>query len=518
MTFMMRKALISSLVCAACLFGCNLDTRPHTGSAGGTSVGACGDASVACDAGVSGNGGKAASSGNGGGKAESGRGGAGGSIVVGEAGMSGGDQAGSTPPPPPPPKLQDGASCSNDDDCVSSHCSNGLCCTNGDCCRAAADCPKTIVNGIQLVCNDPSQCQGSGGTVACRDNRCVAEGGDPNDSACTSVHQASDCGPYKPTFCNGMVDQQAPPCATSCGSDADCDANAHCDAFGACVLDMPDGSPCTADKECKTNHCSNNVCCAGGDCCSTNLTCAGYVTPASCTDLSHCSGTRKDGVCMSNQCRAVDVADGTACAGMVVAQCGLYADAVCGTRQVTPACATDCRVDSQCAAGAYCDATGGRAGQCQPKLRDGSTCTTAQQCQNTCNKGFCCADSDPNTQCCGVDADCAALGSTKECVNTTTCDSLVIRATCVENRCRTAMDSTPICHQQLACGPEYSVPSATCPLTCGCSRDTDCSPGFKCSSTTTRGRCIKDPNSGMAGMPAAGSPARAGAGAGAGGS
>jgi hypothetical protein len=510
---MMWKALISSLFFAACLSGCSLDTRPHTG-AGGSSVSACGDAGT-CDGGASGKGGNLAASGNGGRGAAANGGSGGAPIEVGASGgMSGGDSGGSTPPPPPPPKLQDGSSCANDDECVSSHCSNSVCCTNGDCCRNASDCPKTIVNGIQLVCNDPSQCQGSGGTVACKDNRCMAEGGDPNDSACTSAHQANDCGPYKPVFCNGMMDQRAPPCATSCGSDADCDANAHCDANGACVLDMPDGSPCSADKECKTNHCSNNVCCAGGDCCTTNLTCAGYVTPATCTDVSHCTGSRKDGVCMNNQCRAVDVSDGSACAGMVVASCGLYADAVCGTRGVTPACATDCRVDSQCAAGAYCDAVGGQTGHCQPKLKDGSMCTASQQCQNTCNKGFCCADSDPNTHCCGTDADCAALESTKACVSPTACDSLVIHASCVENRCRTTQDMTPICTQQIACGPEYAVPSATCPLTCGCAKDTDCAPGNRCSAR----KCVKDTTTGgTAGVPAAGSPA-AGAGAGAGGS
>jgi len=482
---MMRRAIVSSFLLAVALSACQLDTKAGLGT-GGNPLNTC-EGGVLCDGGLSGTGGDLAPVG---GNGESGQGGNA-MVMVGVGGMSS----------PAAPKKLDGDSCAADVDCMSGHCNSAICCASGDCCKAPADCPNMIVDGIQLACNDPSKCEGSGGSVRCNNFRCVAMGGEPNDMACTTSHKANDCAPYKPVYCNGMREQQAPPCPTSCRSDDDCAADAHCDLFGACVKDMPDGGLCTMDKDCVSGHCSNGVCCKGGDCCLTAQVCQGYSSPAQCTDVSTCTGARKEAVCMANQCMSMEIPDRGACVGKLVKDCGLFADAVCSNRVITPTCATTCQVDTHCKTNAFCDRTanGGR-GECKPKREDGETCTETQQCKTKCNKGFCCNDSDPNSYCCGSSADCTVLNKSQCAREDNTCDGVVQTATCTtEHRCRvTTMPDTNACKRNLSCGPGYAR-LMPCPLGCYCSNPLDCASGYRCSEAPDgRGKCVLD--TGAAGM------------------
>ena len=367
---MMRTAIVSSFLLAVALSACQLNTRPGLGS-GGNPLNSCADGGL-CDGGLLGNGGSVAPAGG-----NAGEGGT--SMVMVGVGIGAGGMSGTDGGPPPVLKKLDGNSCAADADCMSGHCKSSICCASGDCCKAPTDCPNMIVNGIQLACNDPSKCEGSGGSVRCNNFRCVAMGGEPNDMACTSSHKALDCAPYKPVFCNGMQQQEAPQCPTSCKGDDDCASGAHCDVFGACVKDMPEGGLCTMDKDCVSRHCSNGVCCKGGDCCLGSQMCQGYGAPAQCTDVSTCTGTRKEAVCMANQCMSMAVADPAVCVGKLAKDCGLYADQLCTNRGLTPTCMTSCSVDQHCKPTAYCERTGnsGR-GECKPKREDGENCSDAQ--------------------------------------------------------------------------------------------------------------------------------------------
>lgn len=356
------------------------------------------------------------------------------------------------------------------------------------------------VDGISLQCNDPSKCQGMGGTAVCREFRCMAEGGAPNDTPCTDKHLAKDCGPYPAVFCSGAMEQQEPLCATSCKSDDDCDAGAHCNASKACVPDAADGSQCLADNECQSKHCSNQICCKEGDCCTSSLSCGMYAGAPVCTDVSKCAGTQKVAACVNFQCKSEEMNDPEACNGMQALTCDKYAPARC-SHGGSPLCGTSCMVHPQCASGFYCEN-----GQCQPKREDGSACKDSNECLSNCNKGFCCNDTSPDSYCCGTDADCAVLQKSS-CVDKTSCAGTTITARCSPlHRCNVSeRPDVNACGQTLPCPEGFIVTSATCPIVCTCTLNTHCKPGYVCDTSGMRGNCVKDTTLGGAG--ASGGPA-----------
>jgi hypothetical protein len=418
-------------------------------------------------------------------------------------GMSGSQPVDASIPPPPPPKKPDGESCAANVDCISGHCLHDICCTGGDCCRTALDCPANVIDGKQVACNEPSSCQGKRGEVRCENFLCVAEGDIPDDSACTTEHMAQDCSPYKPVYCNGMTDQGAPACPTSCTNDAACIDGAHCDAStSTCVMDVEDGGECSVDEDCGSGHCDNNLCCAAGDCCRDATMCRRYNTLPMCANEETCTGTQRVAVCRDSQCTSQEMASPAGCNGAIVARCGLYPDVMCRDG-VRAQCATSCRVDSQCKPEAYCRQTP-QGGVCERKLPDGEACTSTSQCMTTCNKGFCCNDSSPDSYCCGTSDDCRMLAR-DECVSEpNSCNGRRITAMCSsEHRCRTEAEPDPnaCTNRSIDCGPAYKDPAA-CPLGCGCMSDVTCAAGYVCTGdNVTRGICVVDPDLGMPGMP-----------------
>ena len=502
----MRKALYAGLSVLSLFLGvtCSLDTQPKAlesqlADAGCSVLGTC-------DSGVGGSPG--------------GQGGAavGGGISIGtggRVGMVAGGSGGSSPADAGPadamtgmpdaqldsgpPLLENGSVCSSDEACLSGHC-DGICCAGGDCCKTVSDCNITT-NGIALACNDVTQCQGSGGRIECSDFRCQAIGGEPNDSACTSMTVADNCGSFKPVFCNGMVDQQAPSCLTRCRSDDDCDANAHCIATGVCAPDLTSGGLCVRNEDCASGHCSQNVCCDRDDCCAQPSDCpASYSAAPTCDNRSICRGTRKAATCTRNICGSQMVDDDRACGNdIVVNDCALFADVHCNgnENQGMPMCLRTCTISSQCDGTAYCDN-----GVCMPKKANGETCPGARNevCSSgVCgSNGLCCVDS--NGQCCKTADQCTDPQYTvRACADLATCTGTIARPVCnAGGRCMAGgpvSDAAGCEGRTHSCGAGFQPQMVNCPTpcTCGVPNGPSCAMGFTC----TNGQCVQ--NMSMAG-------------------
>ncbi len=324
--------------------------------------------------------------------------------------------------------FEDGEVCDEDSDCVSGNCENGFCCGEGlTCCNADADCPG--FPGVGTVCDEPTQCQGSRGTISCNVESfsCETISGAADDSACDASVTANECGTFADILCSGDMDQPRPSCPSSCSGDEDCDDGAHCDtAF--CFPDLADGSACDEASDCISGHCQNGFCCASGDCCRGATDCPGsYATAATCDDSRACQGTRDAATCVSSICDTEeDVADDTACtSGIVADMCGLYPSVRCtgGLDQDAPLCATMCSGDSDCDDAAHCDAD-----RCVADLANGAACDEASDCRSGhCQNGFCCAGGD----CCAAASDCpGSYTSPSECLSATSCQGSRRDAVC----------------------------------------------------------------------------------------
>jgi hypothetical protein len=115
---------------------------------------------------------------------------------------------------------------------------------------------------------------------------------------------------------------------------------------------------------------------------------------STCRDQASCQGTRKDPACESNVCKVgPELDDDSGCGGLEANLCGLYPSTVCSfaVAQPAPVCAATCNTQSDCDAGAFCDADH----TCKPVLGAGTTCQTSVQCGSglTCVDGVCCTSS-----------------------------------------------------------------------------------------------------------------------------
>ena len=511
----MRDAFFATLILYTCAMfpACALDSRPHVGAIAGP---ICSGSAAGCDSsmpvGASGMTGSAGKSGQGS-AADSGiavagtvammSGGMGGTVVSGTGGVSAAGGTGGTGGTTPPPPLRDpGVACTADTQCATGHC-DGVCCSSGDCCLKVTDCKMTTANGQDLACNDPTICSGSGGKVECNtDFRCVATGGAANDSACGLDTLANNCGLYPPVYCNGAVTQSAPVCATTCTTDTDCDAVAHCDNR-SCVMDVPNGSLCTRNTDCESNHCSGGFCCGSGDCCPQALgalgasVCPGsYSADATC-DPKTCQGTSRMATCVNSQCGTMTVEDDTSCTNTtVVNDCGPFSNVVCSgaANQATPAgCFTTCNNNNssvRCDMTAYC-----RNNQCMPKVPDRGACDASNNCaSNFCGPNHLCCN-DTGGECCNTVADCDASFSITMCTNPATCTGVANTAVCQGGAC-VAMPGVACAGVTNNCSPYANPASAACPARCktSCSGNSDCATGFMCNGGE---RCV--PMMGMAG-------------------
>ena len=409
-----------------------------------------------------------------------------------------------------------GKSCSGDEDCVSNHCTDGVCCGVASCgagkaCGATGAC-KLLVGGACALasdcasgfCVDGACCNRacSGTCEACDDpfslGSCKTIAGAPHGTRAA----CSDGGgnPCTATTCNGT---DASAChlpttgAVACGSNA-CRAGTEvhlgtCDGGGGCIA---------TGKSCGAYGCGATAChatCATSADCAAGYWCSGSAcVPAiglgkSCGDPTACLGGLScvDGVCCgSASCPAgascglsghegsCFLKQGAACA--VDAECasGFCADGVC----------CDGKCDGQCEA---CDAKGSE-GACTAisgaPHRSRARCST--DATNVCKSASC--DGSERRSCAGLS------GSDVVCQQPR-CDAgtLTPKALCDgKGSCAAATSAT--------CSGFTCADASACRTTC--KDDGDCVEGFhcdggKCASTTDT--CSAD---GTQALPAGGAP------------
>lgn len=197
-----------------------------------------------------------------------------------------GERAGTGPAPTivptvPPPSSGIGEPCSDDMECLSDNCRNGICCLLGrDCCSTDRDCDDgNRCDADRSFCVPrPTQSPTLAPTPAPRRNGMMCDG----DHMCLS----GNCGA-------GVCCLEGNAC---CLDDRDCGPEERCDTDRSyCVAGtrqaptptpgsggtVPqatrlNGMPCAVDDECLSDNCINGVCCtAGRTCCQDDRDCPG---------------------------------------------------------------------------------------------------------------------------------------------------------------------------------------------------------------------------------------------------
>lgn len=242
---------------------------------------------------------------------------------------------------------------------------------------------------------------------------------------------------------------------------------------------VEDGKPCSANADCASTYCVDDVCC-GTKCNGACEACAEAYTgedngtcapakdgvdphddceasaPETCGDDGQCNGAgecRKHGSnqpCEAAACTGETFAPARSCDG--AGSCAPSKPVDCGAFPCTPTgCAKPCTDDTECGTGNYCSA-----GTCKTQKPNGETCSEVNECASgICVDGVCCetactgacmacsevatgqrsgrcqpvqAGLDPDNECtteqpatCGRDGTCDGSGACRKYGTTTTC-------------------------------------------------------------------------------------------------
>jgi hypothetical protein len=314
-----------------------------------------------------------------------------------------------------------GAPCSQNTDCTSAFCTDGVCCDeacSGDC-QACSVSRGLAVNGTCAFAPE-----GTSGRNPCANG----------------------------FACNG----KSPACAVTCTDDASCAAGYYCDAAGACAPQKAASATCNeaAGKDCLTSGCRECSVgnCVDGACCAT---CQGSdALGATCTndgscESNHCVG----GTCCQNSCGSVgDAGVSSICTAAVCS-------AVSGFTCILPGPETLCRAES-CVNGVMAFA---------------ATCSGDGACASleteTCAPYACNSNGATCNNTCASNTDCATGSSCN--TQTQTC---VTGATCSTDR-TTVIGITG---QQTSCVP-FACVGGACAAVCG--NDQECATGYSCQSS-----------------------------------
>ena len=398
-----------------------------------------------------------------------------------------------------------GADCSNETECKSGYCAQGVCCNSG-CNGACQACNLTsslglcteVVDGApdpQGLCTATPQAS-CGTTGLCASGKCafVAEGYSCKASSCATGSSETPA-----STCDGLGSCVTPPnqscgtficssaaCESICKTDKDCVTPNTC-VGNSCGL-KPIGAACTDGTQCDSSFCTEGVCCntacsdaaTGGLCLSCKVsgkagTCspvaAGGADPKKLCVASNALGgdCSNDGTCNgAGACRAWSTA--TACR---LASCGgstfsppAYCDGSghcpapvaqgCNPYQcsgTSPSCLTTCTADSDCTDKLTCLKINN---QCGTKLSNGQGCKADADCNsNFCtSEGVCC-----NSACGGACQSCVLSGKVGTCSN--------IAASGTPRDSSTCAAGSNVCGNTSKCDGKGGCQIASAGLTCG---------------------------------------------------
>jgi hypothetical protein len=464
-----------------------------------------------------------------------------------------------------------GLTCTGGGQCISGNCVDGVCCGSASCpaCQACnvsgtgacapvaagTAAPATFCSDQgATTCGTNGKCDGAGGCqkyidgTTCSVVSCPAGAAAMNlAGSCaggTCSVPTQSCAPY---FCNG-----AAACRTTCNTDADCAGTHYCTgAGGTCQPKIAQGTACSTDHQCGTNHCVDGVCCgvaACGSCQACNVgASAGSCAPVAVgtSDPKGLCATQSASTCgTTGKCDGAGGcqkhANGTSCAtascpagGTTLSLAGTCSNGSCSvtTQSCAPyfcngagACRTTCNSDGDCAGTHYCTGVGGT---CQPKIVQGVACATDHQCgTNHCVDGVCCGVAACGScQACNVGASagaCAPVGAgtidpkgvcadnlPASCGNNGRCDGV--------GGCQKYGDGTSCSSPSCPAGGVTLTLGGTCaggtctatPQSCNgyrcngtnacqstCNADGDCASGYYCTGAT--GSCLPKIAQGLA--------------------
>ena len=392
---------------------------------------------------------------------------------------------------------ENGESCTQAAQCLSSYCNNGYCCTSGVCCASQANCFDGNVctddvcqnsqctflnnsatcgagtcNGLNytsaLSCLNGTCSQGGGsedcsGTDPCKVYGCNTNGCTENNAANGTQCASSTCvGSVFTTAqqCNGSGEcatggvsgpcpgnyscQNSVSCNTTCVSDNECSDGYYCQG-GSCLLKRSDGSSCSTAGQCQSDYCEGGICCAGGTCCTSTAPCndANICTTDQCIN-NICVNSNNDGaLCASGFCTGLIYTSPQTCNGGTCSLGGTQNDCSAGGVQ---AC-----TQYTCSNVAGCGLS---------NAPDGTLCESAS-CANgvftpasLCNGSGACIPSTPETCddgdiCTGVEGCDTTLGCTAGNPN-----SVFV---CGDNTCNADCESVASCATDCTCNADYQL-------------------------------------------------------------
>lgn len=327
-----------------------------------------------------------------------------------------------------------GGACTADDQCVTGHCADGVCCNEactGNCfaCTAA----KSGVAGSDGTCTAVTN--GQTGRGECGASTCSAA--QQTSNVCNGAGgcraAATPCAPF-------ACDPSGKVCAASCTLDADCGVASYC-AAGSCAPRVKQGEACTASNQCPTGGT-----CVDGVCCETK--CDGQCQ--GCAEAGHfgtCLAVKGNPRGARSACAGSGSACFGACDGTNLAACAY------------PSAGTSCGAGCADAKLSVCDGAG--------------SCLTASACAGnlTCENATTCRGS------CAVDGDC---------VKGFVCQSGKCATTPPPKCSPDGLSSTPYGGTAAPCTPYRCDTTGACKAQCTITDD--CAPGNECD--TAAKQCV----------------------------
>ncbi len=397
------------------------------------------------------------------------------------------------------PKRPNGEGCDTGNQCVSSFCTDGVCCDvacDGECkaCNLAGnvgtcvmydnDTDPEVECGLCGVCNGAGACKaatdGTDPKSECEkssESTCGLDGECDGAKACRFWNVSTICvgvscagfTKYPEDYCSGdgscvdsgelscipyMCNEAGNDCRSTCTDDVHCTDGYYCGPLGTCVLKKLNGVECGAGRECASDFCVDGVCC--------NSACDGLCHTCSTGTCTPIEATLDP----EFECPSCQVCDGAGACTPVVA--GIDPKNNCAQT-----------AESTCGLDGTCDGSGG----CRNWLP--STICVEQKClgftlhdTDYCSGAGLCVDSgtqDCTPYVCAEDAEHCRTGCTEDAH----CQSAFY---CLGNVCTAKKPNGDTCAEGRECTSSYCVDGYCCNNAC----DGDCE---SCGKPGTLGAC-----------------------------